>query len=108
MKDLITEAIQKKLGATLESVGGASALFGDPITFNGEDIVPVARIVIQLNADADGQGGGDAGLTGGIRNMAKGSGGGKAGAGIQVTLEPVGFVRQGQDGPEYRSLENNH
>ena len=93
MKDLITESIQKKLGATLESVGGASAVFGAPVQFNGEEIIPVARIVITLSADADGEGGGNAGLTGGIRNMAKGGGGGKAGAGIQIAIEPAGYLR---------------
>lgn len=39
MKDLITDAISKKLSTTLESIGGARALYGDPITFNGEQIV---------------------------------------------------------------------
>ena len=104
MKDLITDAIKDKLGATLESLGGATAIYGDPITFNGEQIVPVARVVVRLNADADGKGGGDAGLTGGIKNMAKGGGGGKAGAGIDIAIEPAGFLRKGNDGPEFVSI----
>lgn len=104
MKDLITDAIKDKLGATLESLGGASAIFGDPISFNGEQVVPVARVVVRLQADADGKGGGDAGLTGGIKNMAKGGGGGEAGAGIELSIEPAGFLKQGKDGPEFTAI----
>jgi uncharacterized spore protein YtfJ len=104
MKDLITDAISKKLSATLESVGGARALYGDPIMFNGEQIVPVAKVTVLLSAGADGSGGGNAGLTGGITNMAKGGGGGKADASVQVSIEPVGFLRATADGPRFVSL----
>ena len=104
MKDLITDAISKKLAATLEAIGGARALYGDPISFNGEQIIPVARVAVVLSAAADGAGGGDAGLTGGIRNMAKGGGGGKADASIQVSIEPLGFLRAGADGPVFCPL----
>lgn len=101
MKDLITDAISKKLGATLEAIGGARALYGEPIEFNGEQIVPVARITVALAAGADGSGGGNTGLGGGISNMAKGAGGGKADASVQVSIEPLGYLRQGSDGPVF-------
>jgi len=104
MKDLITDAISKKLSATLESIGGARALYGDPITFNGEQIVPVARVTVLLSAGADGSGAGNAGLTGGITNMAKGGGGGKADASVQVSIEPIGFLRATGDGPVFCPL----
>lgn len=108
MKDLITDAIGRKLAATLESVGGAKAVFGDPITFNGEQIVPVARIVVKLSAGAEGSGGGNAGagLGGGLANLARGGGGGNAEAGVQVTIEPVGFLRQTAGGPVYVTLDS--
>lgn len=50
MKDMLSDAVAKKLNATLESVGGVRALYGDPISFNGEEIIPVARISITLGA----------------------------------------------------------
>jgi len=108
MKDLITDAISKKLAATLESIGGAKALYGDPIDFNGEQIIPVARITISLAAGADGSGGGNAGLTGSITNMAKGGGGGKADASVNVSIEPVGWLRSTAAGPVFCPIEGSH
>jgi uncharacterized spore protein YtfJ len=101
MRDLITDAISKKLAATLESIGGAKALYGDPIDFNGEQIIPVARITVTLAAGADGSGSGNAGLSGSIANMAKGGGGGKADASVNVSIEPVGYLRSSKDGPVF-------
>lgn len=104
MKDLITDAISRKLAATLESVGGARALYGDPIAFNGEQIIPVARVTVTLAAGADGSGGGNAGLTGGIANMARGGGGGNAEASVKVAIEPVGYLRATAQGPVFVPL----
>ena len=104
MKDILTDAISKKLSATLESLGGAKALYGDPIAFNGEQIVPVARITVVLSAEAEGSGGGNAGLTGGISNLAKGGGGGNAGAAVRVTIEPVGYLRGAEEGTVFCPL----
>ncbi|MEE4250985.1 MAG: hypothetical protein V2I38_10375 [Alcanivoracaceae bacterium] len=104
MKDLITDAIRNKLAATLESVGGAKALYGDPIDFNGEQIIPVARVMVSLAAGADGSGGGNAGLAGSVTNMAKGGGGGKADASVNVTIEPVGYLRSTPQGPVFCPL----
>lgn len=104
MKDLLTDAIAKKFTATLESVGGVRALYGDPIDFNGEQIVPVARVTVTLGAGADGSGGGNAGLTGSIANMAKGGGGGNAEASVKVVIEPVGFLRATAQGPVFVPL----
>lgn len=104
MKDLITDAISKKLAGTIESVGGAKAVFGEPVTFNGEQIVPVARIVISLAVAAEGSGGGNAGVTGALSNLAKGGGGGNAEAGIRVTVEPVGYLKASPGGPVFVAL----
>lgn len=97
MKELITDALQKKIGATLESLGGAHAVFGDPVTFNGEQVIPVARITVQLAADADGQGGGAAGVATALSQRARGGGSGTASAGIQVAIEPAGVLRKHGD-----------
>lgn len=97
MKELITDALQKKIGATLESLGGARAVFGDPVEFNGEQVIPVAHICVQLTADADGQGGGGAGVASALSNRARGGGSGTAAAGIRVTIEPAGVLRQEGD-----------
>jgi|SRR5690554_7353067 len=104
MKDMLTDAISKKLSGTLEALGGAKALYGEPIEFNGEQIIPVARVMVSLAAGADGSGGGNAGLTGSITNMAKGGGGGKADASVNVTIEPVGYLRSTPQGPVFCPL----
>lgn len=105
MKELLTDAISKTLSGTLESIGGAKAIYGEPIEFNGEQIVPVARIIVHLSAGAEGSGGGNAGLTGALANMAKGGGGGNAQAGVRVTIEPVGYLRATPKGPVYCALD---
>ncbi|MDF2445872.1 MAG: hypothetical protein K0S46_1108 [Moraxellaceae bacterium] len=103
MKDLITDAIMKKLAETLQALGGARTLFGDPIRFNGEEIVPVARVSVLLSAAADGAGGGNAGLAS-FAQLSKGGGGGNAEAGVRVLVEPVGFLRGTADGPVFCPL----
>ena len=105
MKDLLSDAVAKKLNATLEAVGGVRALYGDPVTFNGEEIIPVARVSITLGADAEGSGGGDSGASARLNSMAKGGGGGKAKASTRVDIEPVGFLRAGADGPVFVPLD---
>lgn len=104
MKELITDALNKKLMAALEATGGVRALYGDPIVFQGEEIVPVARIVLKLAAGAEGSGGGDAGVQKLFGNAAKGSGCGHAEAGLQISIEPVGYLRAGKDGPVFNKL----
>ena len=104
MKDLISDAISKKLAGTLDAIGGARALYGDPISFNGEQIVPVARVSVILSAGAEGAGSGNSGIGGSLAGLAKGGGGGSADAGIRVVIEPVGFLRPGADGPVFCAL----
>ena len=104
MKDAITEAINSKLSGTLEGLGGAGAIYGDPITLGGEELIPVARIRVRLSSAADGGGGGDSGA--GLSAMAKGTGGGKADAGMEVDIEPVGVIRSTDQGPELVSLDD--
>jgi uncharacterized spore protein YtfJ len=106
MKELFTDAISKKLSSTLEALGGAKAVFGDPITLNGEQIVPVAKVVIRLTAGAEGSGGGNAGLASSFANMAKGGGGGNAEAGVHIAIEPVGYLRSTPNGPVYCEIGN--
>jgi uncharacterized spore protein YtfJ len=106
MKELITEALQKRIGTTLESLGGASAVFGDPIEFNGEQVIPVARIRVQLSADADGEGGGGAGIASAISNRARGAGSGSAAAGIEVSIEPAGVLRKDGDALAFVAIQS--
>lgn len=103
MKDMIKDAIAKKLSTTMESIGGANALYGDPVTFNGEEIIPVARVTVVLGADAVGSGGGNAGLSS-LTNRAKGSGGGDAEASVRVNIEPVGFLKSTPNGPVFCAI----
>lgn len=104
MKDLITDAISKKLAGALEAIGGAKALYGDPIPFNGEQIIPVARVRVSLSASAEGGGGGNSGLGGSLASMAKGSGSGTADAGVNMIIEPVGYLRSTPEGPVFCPL----
>lgn len=106
MKDLLADAITSKFSSTLESLGGAMAVYGDPVQFGDEQIIPVARVGVVLSAGAEGAGGGNAGLTGGITNMARGGGGGNANASVQVSIEPVGFLRPTPGGPVFCPLES--
>lgn len=106
MKELLNEALTKKLSTTLEAVGGAKALFGEAINLDGESIVPVGKISITLKAEAAGSGAGNAGgLSGGLASLSKGGGGGNADASIQIQIEPVGFVCKGKAGAEFRHIE---
>ena len=107
MKDWLSDAIREKVSATLESTGGMRAVYGDPVSLNGEEIVPVGRVTITLGADATGSGGGDSGVGAGgkLSSMAKGSGGGDAAASVRIDVEPVGFVRSTANGPEFQAIE---
>ena len=107
MKELLTDALSKKVAAALTASGGVQALYGEPITVGDEQVVPVGRITVELsaNADAEGSGGGKAGLPG-LGKLTSGGGGGNAGAGagIRIHVEPLGFLRSTQDGPVFVSL----
>jgi len=92
MKNIITDEITKKLATTLNSTVSANMIFGDAIELNGEQYIPVAKVVINLSADAEGGGSGNAGLKSSFTNMAKGGGEGKAESGVKITVEPVGLV----------------
>jgi len=104
MKDLISDSISKKLSATMESLGGASAIFGDPVTLDGQEVIPVARVVVKLGAAAEGAGSGDAGSGSAFKQLAKGGGGGNADASVSISIEPAGFVHQGTDGPRFTAI----
>ena len=104
MKDLITDALQKKLEATLAATGGVKAIYGDPITVDGKTIVPVARIRLVLQAAAEGEGGGRSALKNPLGAGALGSGGGVAGAGVVVIIEPAGFLSPDGDSFQFTAV----
>src|SRR5690606_41757589 len=51
MKDLLTDALQKKVSAALSATGGINALYGEPVKIGNDEVVPVGRIAIELSAD---------------------------------------------------------
>lgn len=106
MKELLTDALNKKLLAVLEATGGVRSLYGDPVYWHGEEIVPVARIALKLSAGAEGAGSGDAGVQKLFGNAAKGGGGGHVEAGIQILIEPVGYLRAGEGGTQFVRIED--
>jgi len=105
MKDIISDEIKKKLSMTIESVVSTNMLFGDPIELNGEQLIPVAKIVINLSARAEGSGGGNAGLKGSLASLAKGGGEGQAGSGVKITVEPLGLISSKSGEPKLIPLD---
>lgn len=107
IKALITRELSEQLANALELTGGMKTLFGDPVAFNGREIVAVGRITIKLTAEAEGLGHGNTyGMPSGMKNLAKGSGGGSATSGVQVTVEPVGYLSVDSNGTKFVLLEN--
>ena len=92
MKDIISEALSRQVAMALDASGGVRALYGEPISYGDEEIVPIARITLELTANAEGSGSGKSGLAALARSS--GGGGGTAGAGVRVHIDPVGFLRQ--------------
>lgn len=107
MKNIITDEITKNLATTLKSTVSANMLFGEVIELNGEQFIPVAKVVINLSADADGGGNGNAGLKSSFTNMAKGGGEGKAGAGVKISVEPVGLVSSKSGEPKLIAFDGS-
>lgn len=105
MKDVISEAIRKKVSSAMEATGGVQAVYGDPVSLNGEEVIPVARVVIHLGAAAKGGGSGNSGASAGLSSMAKGGGSGDADASVRIDIEPLGFLRSTGQGPEFVRLD---
>lgn len=101
MKELITEELNTQIRQALSSINGVEAAFGKPIKIEGKEIIPVASVRIRLTANSEGQGGGNveskadakkSGLAG-----LMGGGGGSAGAGGEILVSPIGFIKN-EDG----------
>lgn len=105
MKDVISDAIRRKVSSAIEATGGVKAVYGDPVKLNGEEVIPVARITITLGAAASGGGSGDSGASAKLSSMAKGGGRGDADASVRIHIEPIGFLRSTDQGPEFCSLD---
>ncbi|MGM0563961.1 MAG: hypothetical protein ACQES2_06490 [Pseudomonadota bacterium] len=101
MKEFLSEAIGNKVQQSLERFAGADALFGQPVKMGGGEIIPVGKVIVRTGSQAEGEGGGDARL----KQMAKGSGGGVAQASVQVEIVPVGFIKDGADGPVFVAID---
>lgn len=104
MKELLIEAFSKQLSETIASSGGAKAVFGDVIHLDGKEIVPVAQISIHLSASAIGSGAGESGLSA-FGSMNSGGGQGAAGAGIDIEITPLGYIKSGDVEPEFVRLD---
>jgi uncharacterized spore protein YtfJ len=92
---------------TLHDEARVHTVFGDPVELGDHTMMPVARVEIQ------GGGGGGMGSRQGVLEGARalasrlvpfgqkfGWGGG-GGGGVHIVIEPVGFVRDGGDGPSF-------
>lgn len=105
MKEFLSEAIGNKVQQSLERFAGADALFGQPVKMGGGEIIPVGKVIVRTGSQAEGEGGGDAGGGARLKQMAKGSGGGVAQASVQVEIVPVGFIKDGADGPVFVAID---
>ena len=90
--DTITERIQST--ATVRTV------YGDPVSFDGRPVIPVARVRYGFGAGGGSQDG-DAAEEGpgGLRGQGGGGGGG-------VEVSPVGYIEVTAEGSRYVSFED--
>lgn len=106
---ILSDNLAASITKSIESLGGARAVFGEPIKAGDTQIIPVARIRIQLASAAEGQGGGDIAQSGGTRLLGQklgGGGGGKAGAGVTIDIEPVGYIENAAGQTRYCTLSD--
>lgn len=95
--------VLREIARAFEAEANVKTVFGDPIELHGHTVVPVATIFVSI--------GGGAGV-GGATGLAKtvqgaidaatrvipGAWGGGVGGGVQVRVQPVGFIHDGKDG----------
>lgn len=94
MNEVLSDAVTKKLSAMMEALGGASALYGDPVILNGEEIVPVARISVIV-------GGIESGARGGVTNLSRNA----SEPPVRMIIESVGFLQSSPDGPVFCAID---
>ena len=103
---ILSDNLAASITKSIESLGGARAVFGEPIKAGDTQIIPVARIRASA---AEGQGGGDIAQSGGTRLLGQklgGGGGGKAGAGVTIDIEPVGYIENAAGQTRYCTLSD--
>lgn len=91
-EEVLQDAVARKLGIMMDALGGARALYGEPVKLNGEEIIPVARISIELGADTARPV-----MSVGRRPAPE--------APLRVVIESVGFLQSGPDGPVFCATE---
>ncbi len=88
------EAVITQVAQTIQKEANISAVFGEPKKLDEHTIIPVARVKITISA------GGGMG-SGPETTKAGGAGGGGA---LLVEVEPIGFIRDGAEGPMFKSI----
>lgn len=89
--EVLQDAVARKLGIMMDALGGARALYGEPVRLNGEEIIPVARISIELGVDPGRP----------VVSVGRGA----REAPLRVVIESVGFLQSGPDGPVFCATE---
>lgn len=96
------EAIVQDVVKTIEREGNVKAIFGDPVELDSHRIVPVARAHISV--------GGGGGFGGALEKLAEAAhklvpAGAGGGGGIDITIEPVGFVSEKDGAVVFTAIE---
>lgn len=116
------EAITTQIAQTVQKEANINAIFGEPKKLDEHTIMPVARIKITLGAGGGGANGAaptaaregqvkaeEGGENGASMSGKKGKKGKKGraalGGGIEIELQPLGFVRDANDGAEFVAIE---
>jgi uncharacterized spore protein YtfJ len=99
------EAIAAQIAQTIQKEANINAIFGEPKQLDQHTIIPVARIKVAFGGGA----GSGSGLTPRKKDEAPESvssasaiGGG---GGLEIEVQPLGFIRDGADGPTFIAIE---
>jgi uncharacterized spore protein YtfJ len=94
---MILDEIKKKMELGLDITTGIDKLFGDPISVNGIECIPVAKVVVEVSASAMGEGAGGVNMSDKLKSLAKGGGEGEATSDARIEIIPVGLLQKPND-----------
>lgn len=99
------EAVAAQLAQTIQKEANINAIFGEPKQLDQHTIIPVARIKVTLaGAGGGGKGPAPGGAEGG--DAPSGTAGGTGGGGgMDIEVQPIGFIRDGADGAEFVAID---
>jgi uncharacterized spore protein YtfJ len=100
------EAIATQLTQVIQKEANIKAIFGEPIKLDEHTIIPVARVRITLGGGG-GSGTGSTptpGKNDGEAGMLGTAGASAGGGGLDIDVAPLGFIRDGAEGPTFIAI----